>query len=269
MENLARTTPPASPALPRGTLSPSPPPMPGPALVRQSWVDVAFVHWPVDPAAVAPLLPEGTRPDTLDGVTYAGLVAFRVTSSLVAGAVPTGVFGEVNVRLYSVDDHGRRGVVFLTMDADSAPVVASARAVTGLPYIWSDVSLHRGPHGRRAGAVRRRSPGAAQGSWSLCVGEALGEHGDLERFLTARWGLHTRHLGRTWWLQISHHPWPLHRAELLHHDGDLLAAAGVEPVNREPASVLWSPGISCFLLPVPGLTGRERGSSGVASSLDL
>nr|WP_152436848.1 DUF2071 domain-containing protein [Nocardiopsis xinjiangensis] len=225
--------------------------MPGPALVRQSWVDVAFVHWPVDPAAVAPLLPEGTRPDTLDGVTYAGLVAFRVSSSLVAGAAPTGAFGEVNVRLYSVDDHGRRGVVFLTMDADSAVVASSARAVTGLPYTWSDVSLRRGPGGRRAGAVRRRFPGAARGSWSLRVGQALGEHGDLERFLTARWGLHTRHLGRTWWLRISHRPWPLYRAQLLHHDGDLLAAAGVEPMVREPVSVLCSPGVSCFLLPVP------------------
>lgn len=231
--------------------------MPGPALLRQSWLDVVFVHWSAEPAAVAPLLPAGTRPDTLDGVTYVGLVAFRVTSSLVAGAAPTGAFGEVNVRLYSVDGHGRRGVVFLTMDADSVPVVASARAVTGLPYIWSDVSLRRGPHGHRAGAVRRRFPGAARGSWSLRVGEALGEYGDLERFLTARWGLHTPHLGRTWWVRISHRPWPLHRAELLHHDGDLLAAAGVEPMTREPASALWSPGVSCFLLPLPGPAERE------------
>ena len=271
MENLAGATPAAPLASSRATLplTPTPPPMPGPSLVRQSWVDVSFVHWAVDPAAVAPLLPEGTRPDTLDGVTYAGLVAFRVSSSLVAGAAPTGAFGEVNVRLYSVDDHGRRGAVFLTMDADSLPVVASARAVTGLPYLWSDVSLRRGPGGRRAGAVRRRLPGAARGSWSLRVGEALGEPGDVERFLTARWGSHTSHLGRTWWLQISHRPWPLHRAQLLHHDGDLLAAAGVEPMTREPSSVLWSPGVSCFLLPVPVPHGWEGGPSGAVGSPGL
>lgn len=241
---------PVSPVRPGETASVTPPPMPGPPLLRQAWVDVAFVHWAMEPAAVAHLLPEGTRPDTLGGVTYAGLVAFRVPSSLVLGAVPTGAFGEVNVRLYSVDEYGRRGVVFLTMDADSAPIVAAARAVTGLPYIWSDVSLRGGRDGRRAGAVRRRAPGAAEGSWSLRIGQALDAPGALEQFLTARWGLHTRHLGHTWWVQISHRPWPLHRATLLHHGGNLLAAAGIKTHTREPDSVLWSPGVSCTLLPV-------------------
>ncbi|MFV2094500.1 DUF2071 domain-containing protein [Micromonospora sp. LOL_014] len=33
---------------------------PRPVLV-QGWHDLAFLHWPVDPAVVAPLLPPGTR----------------------------------------------------------------------------------------------------------------------------------------------------------------------------------------------------------------
>jgi len=67
-------------------------------------------------------------------------------------------------------------------------------------------------------------------------------------------------------VQISHRPWPLHRAELLHHDGDLLAVADVEPMTREPASALWSPGVSCSLLPVPGPGEREGGASGAGDS---
>lgn len=226
-----------------------PPPMPGPALLWQAWVDVAFVHWRVEPEAVAHLLPAGTRPDTLDGATYVGLVAFRVPSTLVLGGLPVGAFDEVNVRLYSVDEHGRRGVVFLTMDADSAPMVAAARGLSGLPYTWSDVSLHSGPDGRRTGAVRRRFPGMASGSWSLRVGDPLPEPGRLEHFLTARWGLHTRHFGRTWWVRVSHRPWPLHQAELLHLDGNLLSAAGVTPPTEPPISVLWASGVSCPIAP--------------------
>lgn len=226
-----------------------PPPLPGPALLRQTWVDVSFVHWAVDPAAVAPLLPEGTRPDTLHGRTYVGLVAFGVPSTLALNAIPVGAFGEVNVRLYSVDEHGRRGVVFLTMDTDAAHVVAAARSLTGLSYTWADVALHQGPDGRRAGAVRRRFPGTAQGSWSLRVTEPISEPNDLERFVTARWGLHTRHLGRTWWLRVGHRPWPLHRAELSHVDGNLLPVAGIEPLDERPVSVLWSPGVSCLFTP--------------------
>jgi uncharacterized protein YqjF (DUF2071 family) len=47
-------------------------------LLTQWWLDLAFLHWAVDPADVAPLLPAGAVPDTLDGVTYVGLVAFRM-----------------------------------------------------------------------------------------------------------------------------------------------------------------------------------------------
>lgn len=47
-------------------------------LLTQSWLDLAFLHWAADPADVAPLLPAGTVPDTLHGVTYVGLVAFRM-----------------------------------------------------------------------------------------------------------------------------------------------------------------------------------------------
>lgn len=90
------------------------------ALLTQEWLDLAFVHWAVDPSVVAGLLPDGTTPDVLDGVTYVGLVAFRMhrVGWLWSPGVPyLGSFPETNVRLYSVDAHGRRGVVFRSMDA--------------------------------------------------------------------------------------------------------------------------------------------------------
>jgi hypothetical protein len=61
-----------------------------------------------------------TTPDVLCGVTYVGLVAFRMhrVGWLWSPGVPyLGSFPETNVRLYSVDAHGRRGVVFRSMDA--------------------------------------------------------------------------------------------------------------------------------------------------------
>ena len=48
----------------------------GPRLMRQDWTRLTFIHWAVDPALVAPLLPISTRPDVLDGVTYVGLIPF-------------------------------------------------------------------------------------------------------------------------------------------------------------------------------------------------
>ncbi len=234
-----------------------PPPLPGPPLLRQGWRDAVFAHWSIPPARAASLLPAHTRPDTLDGLTYVGLVAFRVPFTEAAG-IPVGGFDEVNVRLYSVDPHGRRGVVFLSMDADAAHGVLAARALTGLPYMWSDVSM-RGVDDVHAGSVRRRLPGGgARGRWRLTVGERLDRVSRLERFVTARWGLHTRHAANTWWIRVEHRPWPLHRVRSWSYEGDLLRAAGVPVDDREPVSVLWSPGVDTEVSPSLVTASRAR-----------
>ncbi|MFC4562239.1 DUF2071 domain-containing protein [Nocardiopsis mangrovi] len=140
---------------------------------------VAFLHWRVAPDAVSALLPAGTRADTLDGVAYAGLVAFRVPESPAFGAVPTGAFTEANVRLCSVDGRGRRGVVFVSMDADSAPVVARFRRFTGCcepPHrrrrrdrpVEQNRAASSDAAPRHAGscaAIRRRGIGAPSTAW--------------------------------------------------------------------------------------------------------
>ena len=92
------------------------PPLRGRIISTQRWEQLTFLHWAVDPARVAPLLPPGTRPDVFDGRTYVGLVPFRMVGVGVGrgpGVPYFGTFLETNVRLYSVDSTGRRGVVFL------------------------------------------------------------------------------------------------------------------------------------------------------------
>jgi uncharacterized protein YqjF (DUF2071 family) len=43
------------------------PQMTGPVtMMNQDWRDLTFLHWAVDPADVAHLMPPGVRPDTLD-----------------------------------------------------------------------------------------------------------------------------------------------------------------------------------------------------------
>ena len=116
-----------------------------PRLLTQRWRDVAFLHWNVDPGGVARFFPPGVRPDVLDGRTYVGLVPFRMVGAGIGGgpAVPwAGTFLETNVRLYSVYETGRRGIVFLSLDADRAVVVAGARATFGLPYRLARMSFH-------------------------------------------------------------------------------------------------------------------------------
>ncbi|MGW0582893.1 YqjF family protein, partial [Streptomyces sp. NPDC002920] len=189
-------------------------------LLTQRWLDLCFLHWPFAPGTVAPLLPAGTVPDTHEGVTYVGLVAFRMhrVGWLRLPGVPyLGSFPETNVRLYSVDGHGRRGVVFRSMDASRLIPVAMGRAAFRLPYLWARMRVRRTGAGTVAYTSTRRWPGP-RGAYSrieVRPGEPIGEPTALEHFLTARWGMHNAFFGGAAYLPNDHPRWPLHRAELL------------------------------------------------------
>ena len=83
--------------------------------------------------------------------------------------------------------------------------------------------------------------------------------GPLERFLTARWGLHVARFGRTWYIPNAHSPWPLRSAELLTLDDGLVAAAGLGDLARRPPDhVAFSDGVAAeFGLPTPAASPRR------------
>lgn len=220
------------------TVEPVSPTSPRPVrrtVFTQGWRDVTFLHWAVDPALVAPLLPAGTRPDEHDGVSYVGLIPFR---TLRIGRCAS------DVRLYSVDGHGRRGVVFRSLEADRLLPVLAACWVARLPYLWVRMRIERDGD-RITYRTARRWPGprAAGGTIAVRMGAPLPEPDPLAHFLTARWGLHQTRLGRLAHWGNEHPAWPLHHAELLFLDDDLVAAAGPPSVSGAPDSVLFSPGV--------------------------
>jgi uncharacterized protein len=213
---------------------------------HQRWHDLTFLHWPVDPARIAPLLPRGVRPDEHGGAGWIGLVPFRMVRIGVfstPGLPYLGTFCETNVRTYSVDEQGRRGVVFLSLDAARLAPVVVGRAAS-LPYHWARMRITDSPAGPITYTSRRRWPGPpATSRLVVRPGEPL-TAGPLEHFLTARWGLHTTRRGRAIYWPNQHRQWPLHGASVRELDDQLLAAAGFGDLSGvEPASVLFSPGV--------------------------
>lgn len=225
------------------------PPLASRPVMSQWWRDLAFVHWRVAAADVAPLLPAGVRPDLFDGSAWVGLIPFRMVDAGVGSgpAVPwLGTFLETNVRLYSVDATGRHGVVFRSLDCSRLAATLGARAVFGTPYHWARMRLERHDGGAALTyeSARRGRPRGAGGRLTLDLGGDLGEPDDLAVFLTARFGLHTRAAGRTWWVPNTHGRWPLRAAQVAHLSDSLVAAAGLPGVaERAPDSVLYSPGV--------------------------
>lgn len=220
----------------------------GPALLDQVWRDLTFLHWRVDADLVAPLLPRGVVPDVHDGTSWVGLIPFRLTDARF-GSGPVlpyvGSFAETNVRLYGVDASGRRGVVFASLEAERLAFVVGSRVALNIPYTWARMrARHEGD--RYTYESRRRWP-APRGLRSRVEVELQPDevHEDpLADFLTARWGLFTRHVGRTWFLPNEHDPWPLRRVRVLDVDDQLVAAAGLPGLtNRPPDSALFSAGV--------------------------
>jgi uncharacterized protein YqjF (DUF2071 family) len=219
----------------------------------QRWEQLSFLHWPVEAAAVAHLLPPGLDVDTFDGAAWVGLIPFRLTVRLPwTPPIPwVSTFAEANVRTYVRGPDGRRGIWFLSLDAARLAAVLVARTSYRLPYLWACASV-----ARRSGAIRytsiRRWPGSTGAGFQIAVAPGpqlpASELSDLERFLVFRWRLYTParmklppdglRIAAT---QVDHPPWPVHRARLLELRQNLVDAAGVR-VSGDPL-VHFSPGV--------------------------
>ena len=228
---------------------PDPPELPSPVIMDQRWTDAVFLHWRIPAGAAAAFMPPGVVPDEFDGSAWIGLIGFRMQKAGIGRgpAVPFfGDFNEINVRLYSREPDGTRGVVFLSLDADRLAVVLAARAA-GIPYVWSRARFHSSAGDASVGkrsvgySVRRFRHGATS---DFAVVPALDEVAadPLSIHLTARFGLHSRFRGRTLYIPNTHTAWPLYRAELTVLEDGLISAAGLD-VAGPPDSVLFSPGV--------------------------
>lgn len=222
------------------------PPLTGRVLSTQAWRDLTFLHWALDPAEVVRFMPPGVRPDVHEGRTYVGLVPFRMVGvSLGSGpGVPYfGTFLETNVRLYSVDAAGRRGVVFLSLDTDRAAAVPAIRAAIGAPYRWARMRFDRVGDVVTYDARLRRFGARPASRVVVRVGEPR-DPTPLDDFLTARWGAHVRRRGGTTYVRNKHEPWVLRDAEVLELQDGLLASVGLPGVaDRPPDAVAFSEGV--------------------------
>lgn len=204
----------------------------GPWIMKQVWHELLFAHWPVPPAALAPLLPPALALDTFDGSAWLGVVPFRMSGVRPRGlpAVPwLSAFPELNVRTYATLD-GKPGVYFLSLDAANPVAVRLARALFGLPYFTAamraarkgDLVAYASDAVHPAGAARLRATYRPTGP----VYRA--RPGDLDHFLTARYCLYAaRPGGRISRAEIHHAPWPLQPAAADIAENTLAASHGL------------------------------------------
>jgi uncharacterized protein len=208
--------------------------------MRMRWVDLLFAHWPMEPAALRPLIPPGLDVDTFDGRAWLGIVPFGMEDVAPRGlpAPPiVGRFPELNVRTY-VTDRGLPGVWFLSLDAASWLTVEGARRWFHLPYVHAAMSMTR--HDDTVDYVSRRTdPGAADASFTARYRPTgpveLAAAGSLEAWLTDRARLFARRGdGRLERTEIRHAAWPLQAAEADMDARSMAAAHGLRLPDEPP-----------------------------------
>jgi uncharacterized protein YqjF (DUF2071 family) len=203
------------------------------------------VHWRYEPSVIQALLPEGLEVDTFDGSAWVGLIPFSMRDVGVPKLPPVPYFGdfpEVNVRTY-VKRNGVPGVWFFSLDVNRLAPALVARTTYLLPYCWGKASNELDGEVLST-SVRRRWPNIASTNIQVRVGDVISEPTELENFLTARWGLYSRGIGKSlMYAPVDHETWPLHRAQLLSLEDTLVIAAGIPTPQGEP-HVMFSPGVS-------------------------
>ena len=107
-----------------------------PWVMTQTWHDLLFAHWPIDPARLRAMVPREFELDLFDRHAWLGVIPFQMTNVAPRG-VPSlpwvSAFPELNVRTY-VRVGDRPGIYFFSLDAGSSLAVKTARALFNLPY---------------------------------------------------------------------------------------------------------------------------------------
>jgi hypothetical protein len=212
----------------------------GPWFMTQSWHDLLFAHWPVDARALQETLPAGVPLDLYEKQAWLGVIPFHMTNVAPRGvpSIPfVSEFAELNVRTY-VTLHGKPGIYFFSLDANSSLAVAAARTLFHLPYYEATMEVQdTGAEIRYTSRRHTRMEGVAQfaATYSAIGPVQFPKAGTLEHFLTERYCLYAVDGSfRARRLEIHHSPWPLQAAGARITVNTMADAAGVRLPSTAP-----------------------------------
>jgi len=201
--------------------------------MAQTWRELLFAHWAVDPEVLGRVMPPQLRPDVREGSAWLAVTPFRVEGFRLRGLPPlpfASGFLEVNVRTYVTVD-GRPGIYFFSLDANSRLAVRGARLTYRLPYFRSRMSMSHGDGAIEMRAARASPDGpAAELVWRYRPDGAPlpRRRQSLERWLTERYCLYTLDdRGVIQRGEIHHPPWSLQPAMATIKANSMAGALGV------------------------------------------
>jgi uncharacterized protein YqjF (DUF2071 family) len=202
------------------------------------WHDLLFLHWPVRPAVIRPLIPSLLEIDTFDGRCWIGVVPFRMTGVRPRFVPLSFAFPELNVRTY-VKSPGGSGVWFFSLDAGSWISVRAAKWL-GLPYYDARMTVELDQDVVYYKSVRlneKAAPAEFDASYKPTAAVYHSVPGTLDHWLTERYCLYGARDGhQPVYGDIHHAPWPLQPAEVEVRTNTMTKPIGIDLPDTKPMS---------------------------------
>ena len=198
----------------------------------QTWDDLLFVHWEIDPDQLQGTLPDGLQIDTFEGKGYLGIVPFYMKNIRPRGlpCVPyLSNFLECNVRTYVHDEKGNPGVWFYSLDTSRWLAYKIGRALFSLPYYWAEMKADIDKC--ISYSLRRRKKGIEKVTYDYnkSFDGKLAKSGTLEYFLLERYQLFaTNKSGRLLSCRVHHSPYRYSQCDNKQWPSDLLRWNGFD-----------------------------------------
>ena len=230
-------------------------------LMTQTWNDLLFAHYAVEPELVRRLVPEILTVDLYQGAAWISVVPFWMTNVRPPGLPPMpGIsrFAELNVRTYVTyhafgDAQEKPGVYFFSLDASNLSAVWGARVFYRLPY-WHASMKFGGTDEITYSSKRIHGPKASkgmpewQGTYRPISVARTAKPGSLADFLTERYCLYSVNRSKLYRAEIHHLPWPLQQAEAEIEVDTMAEPLGIK-FDRQPDIVQFSRSQKVLIFP--------------------
>jgi uncharacterized protein len=210
---------------------------PGEPIMHQKWENLLFLHWPIEPALLRPLIPEPLEIDTFEGQAWVGITPFALNNLHLTHLPPVpglSAFSELNVRTY-VHHRDFPGIWFFSLDASKLIPALAARVFFMLPYFKAEIAFAQ-TSGKYQFGLRRPGPPEAsfEASWRAGFRLRDPDVDSLAFFLVERYCYFASAPEGLYQTRIYHHPWILEEAFVGSYSSNMLAPLGLAEPTIAP-----------------------------------
>jgi uncharacterized protein len=241
----------------------------GPWVMTQTWNDLAFFHYAIEPSVLRALVPPALTLDLYQGSAWFTVLPFWMNHIRPPGIPSLPVLStmpELNVRTY-VTYRGKPGIYFFSLDAGNLSAVWAARVFYRLPYWHAAMKVVRDRDVRKQantpvsptspihysskrihGPAANHGPAEFQGSYHP---KGVARHArvrSLDEFLIERYCLYAVSKNAIYRGEVHHLPYLLQLCEYDIHTNTMAEPIGLK-LPQNPDLAHYSSGLKVLIWP--------------------